>query len=115
VTEHHIGQCDLRDPHRDASLGRLHGSLTRRSRVVDAFFAALTEHEDGHVWIVHQWLDDSETSLLDNSEATIDAAFENLKERIQANSDEFDAPTKHGTERGCVIVVGAPGVADHEE
>jgi predicted secreted Zn-dependent protease len=80
----------------------------------DAFFAALTEHEDGHVWIVHQWLDGCETSLRDNTEATVDAAWENLKAMIQHNSDEFDALTKHGTERGCIINLPEPEPAEAE-
>ena len=79
----------------------------------DRFFAALTEHEDGHVQIVHSWLDDIDFWLSDNTETTVDAAFEHIVGRLQDNSDEYDVFTKHGTERGCVIVVGAP--ADDEQ
>jgi predicted secreted Zn-dependent protease len=84
----------------------------------DAFFAALTEHEDGHVWIVHSWLDDSDHWLAESTDATVDADFAALMDKIQHHSDEFDALTDHGINRGCVINLGgaaATGGAGFEE
>jgi Bacterial protein of unknown function (DUF922) len=81
----------------------------------DAFLTALRHHEDGHVQIVHEWFASSDDWLIGQTEGTVEDALAQLNARAQFHSDEFDALTDHGINRGCVIVVGSPGADEAAE
>jgi predicted secreted Zn-dependent protease len=75
----------------------------------DRFYAALEAHEQGHVEIVHAWLDNAayawfEGKAFDDRQSIMDSLMAN----VQYQSDAYDASNGHGINEGCTITVTTP-------
>lgn len=69
----------------------------------DNFIQALEAHEQGHVDLVKNKLNDLGQGLLGKTSAEADAAFQAALQDLQSASDDYDAQTDHGRKTGTTI------------
>ena len=71
----------------------------------DRALAALHAHEQGHVDLVHTYLEHIDTHMIGHDEAGAHAVWNETFTNLQAASDHYDAGNGHGTQAGTTIQV----------
>ena len=75
----------------------------------DRFYAALEAHEQGHVDIVHAWLDNAAYAWLEGKPFDeAQSIFDSLMANVQYQSDQYDLGNNHGIDEGCTITYTEP-------
>jgi predicted secreted Zn-dependent protease len=74
----------------------------------DRFFAALLEHEQGHVDLVNQQLSGIDAQLAAGFPDDVGPTWETALNQLQSASDNYDTETDHGANQGTTINVISP-------
>jgi predicted secreted Zn-dependent protease len=69
----------------------------------DRWSEALMTHEMGHAGLASQYLDNFEQTLIGQTKDDAWAAFEQVKQDLQAASDSYDSSTSHGVSQGTTL------------
>jgi predicted secreted Zn-dependent protease len=71
----------------------------------DRFVAALHAHEQGHIDLVHTYLEHVDGHMVHMDEAAAAQVWADTFTNLQAASDQYDAANGHGTNAGTTITV----------
>jgi predicted secreted Zn-dependent protease len=74
-------------------------------------YAALTVHEQHHVDLARQHLQDLHTRLIGKTEAEAGEIFTEAVEKLKEASDAYDAATQHGKTEGTDLNISIPQLA----